>query len=92
MKAISLSNQAQRLYFVVRSMIMSALGAIITFFIVWHLGTINVLEDFTLGISTYVGCLVLSRMFDEKIVNISRKIILFLGEHTKLRNLILKSF
>jgi hypothetical protein len=91
-KAMSVSYQTQRLYFVVRSMLMSILGALITFVIVWQLGTINVMEDFVLGISTYAVCLALSRMFDEKIVNISKRIILYLGDHTKFRDFIVKNF
>ena len=90
-EAMSVSNQTQRLYFVVRSLIMSILGAIITFVIVWRLGTVNVVGDFVLGISTYAGCLVVSRMFDERIVNLSRQIIYYLGQHTKLRDFILKN-
>ena len=91
-KAMSVSNQTQRLYFVLRSMLMSILGALITFVIVWHLGTINVMEDFVLGISTYAVCLALSRLFDEKIINISKRIILYLGDHTKLRDFIVNNF
>jgi hypothetical protein len=91
-KALLVSNETQRLYFVVRSMMMSVLGAIITLAIFWRLGTINVIEDFVLGISTYAICLVSSRLFDKRIVNISKKIILRLGEHSKLKDFIVKNF
>jgi hypothetical protein len=92
MKALLVSNQTQRIYFVVRSMIMTVLGAIITLAIFWRLGTINIVEDFVLGISTYAVCLVLSRLFDKRIVNISKKIIVYLGGHAKLRDFIVKNF
>jgi hypothetical protein len=91
-KALLVSSQTQRLYFIVRSLIMTILGAIITLAIFWHLGTINVAEDFVLGISTYAICLVLSRLLDKRIVDISEKIIVYLGEHTKLRDFIVKNF
>lgn len=91
-KALLVSNQTQRLYFVVRSMIMTILSAIITLAIFWQLRTINLTEDFVLGISTYAICLVSSRLFDKRIVNISKKIIVHLGEHTKLRDFIVKNF
>ena len=91
-KALLVSNQTQRLYFVVRSMMMTILGAIITLAIFWQLGTINLTEDFVLGISTYVICLVSSRLFDKRIVNVSKKIIVHLAEHTKLRDFIVKNF
>ena len=91
-KALLVSNQTQRLYFVVRSMMMTILGAIITLAIFWQLRTINVTEDFVLGISTYAICLVLSRLFDKRIVNISQKMIVYLGGHTKLRDFIVRNF
>jgi hypothetical protein len=92
MKALLVSNQTQRIYFVVRSMLMTILGAIITLAIFWRLGTINVVEDFVLGVSTYAVCLVLSRLFDKRIVDVSKKIIVYLGDHTKLRDFIVRNF
>ena len=91
-KAISVSNQTQKLYFVIRSMLMSILGALITFIIIWHLGTIDVMGEFVLGISTYAACLALSRLFDEKIIGISKMINLYLAGHKKLRDFIVKNF
>jgi hypothetical protein len=90
-KAFVVSSWTQRIYFVVRSAIMTILGAIITLAVFWQLGTINVTEDFILGISTYVICLGLSRLFDTKMVNISKNILEYLGEHTKLREFIVKN-
>jgi hypothetical protein len=90
-KALLVSNQTQRIYFVVRSMMMTVLGAIITLAIFWQLGTINVIEDFVLGISTYAICLFVSRLFDKRIVDISKKMIVYLGEHTRLRDFIIKN-
>lgn len=92
MKALLVSNQTQKIYFVIRSIMMTILGAIITLAIFWWLGTINVIEDFVLGISTYSICLVLSKLFDKRIVNTSKKIIMRLEEHTKLREFIVKNF
>jgi len=91
-KALLVSNQTQRIYFVVRSMIMTILGAIITLGIFWQLGTINVVEDFVLGVSTYAICLVLSRLFDKRIFNISERVIVYLGEHARLRDFIVRNF
>jgi hypothetical protein len=91
-KAFVVSSWTQRIYFVVRSVIMTILGAIITLAVFWQLRTINVIEDFILGISTYVICLVLSRLFDTKIVNVSKSILGYLSGHTKLRDFIVKNF
>jgi len=91
-KAFVVSSWTQRIYFVVRSVIMTILGAIITLAVFWELGKINVIEDFILGISTYVICLGLTRLFDSRIVNLSHGILGYLGGHTKLRDFILKYF
>lgn len=91
-KALVVSGWTQRIYFVVRSVVMTILGAIITLAVFWQLGTINVIEDFILGISTYVICLGLTRLFDTKIVNISRNVLGYLGGHTRLRDFIVKNF
>jgi hypothetical protein len=71
---------------------MTILGAIITLAVFWQLGTINVTEDFIAGISTYIVCLGLTRLFDTKIVNVSRNVLGYLGGHTKLRDFIVKNF
>jgi hypothetical protein len=91
-KAFVVSSWTQRMYFVVRTVIMTILGAIITLAVFWRLGTINVVEDFTLGISTYVICLGLTRLFDMKIFNLSQNVLGYLGGHTKLRDFIVKNF
>ena len=91
-KAFVVSSWTQRIYFVVRTVIMTILGGIITLAVFWELGTINLIEDFILGISTYVVCLGLTRLFDAKIVNISQNVLGYLGSHTKLRDFIVKNF
>jgi hypothetical protein len=90
-KALLVSSSTQRIYFVVRSLIMTILGAIITLAVFWQLTTINVIEDFVLGVSLYVISLILSRLFDTEIVNISKNILVYLGEHPKLRDFIVKN-
>jgi hypothetical protein len=90
-KALLVSNPTQRIYFVVRSVMMTVLGALITLAVFWQLGTINVIEDFVLGLSLYVISLIVSRLFDKKIVNISKNVVAYLGEHPKLRDFIVKN-
>jgi hypothetical protein len=75
MKALLVSSSTQRIYFVVRSLIMTVLGTIITLAVFWQLTTINVVEDFILGVSLYVVSLILSRLFDAKIVDVSKNIL-----------------
>jgi hypothetical protein len=91
MKALFVSNSTQRIYFVVRSLMMTILGALITLAVFWELRTIDIIEDFVLGVSLYAISLILSRLFDTKIVNISKNILAYLGEHPKLRDFILRN-
>ena len=91
-KALSASNLTQRIYFVVRSLIMSIFGGILTLIVFWRLGKIDIIGEVALGVSTYVGSLILSRLLDMRIVNISKNVLAHLGEHTRLRDFIAKNF
>jgi hypothetical protein len=91
-EAFVVSSWTQRVYFDVRSIIMAIFGAIITLVVFWHVGTVNVAGDFILGFSTYFISLVLSRLFDSGIVQVSRNFLRYIEGHNKLRNFIVKNF
>jgi len=80
----------QRLYFVVRSVIMGLIGALIYFIVVGYLGTIDVTQAVFLGIFVFATSLVVSRLLDKQIVKVSKKIISFLNKHRRLRTVVLK--
>jgi len=88
-KELLLSTWKQRLYFVVRAAVMGILSALLTFGCILVFGAI----DFTLGIILSIGsfgfALVVSRLFDDKIVKLTTRIITFLGSHRSLRNLVI---
>jgi Flp pilus assembly protein TadB len=84
------SVRTQRLYFVVRSAIMSLISALVVLIVVWYLGTIGVVQAVFLGIFLFVVSLVVSRLFDRQIVNVSKKIIRFLNRHGRAREFVLK--
>lgn len=88
-KELLLSTWKQRLYFVVRAAVMGILSAVLTFGCILVFGAI----DFTLGIILSIGsfgfALVVSRLFDDQIVNLTTRIITFLGGHRSLRNLVI---
>jgi len=90
-KAFFISNSTQRMYFIVRSLMMTIFGAIITLAVFWQLGKINVFEDFALGASLYAISLIISRLFDAEIVSISKYLVGYLGKHPKLRDFIIKN-
>jgi hypothetical protein len=84
------SVRIQRLYFVIRSVIMSLLSALIYFLVVWYLGTIDAVQAAFLGVFVFVASLVTSRLFDKQIVKISKRIISLIGRHKRLKTFILK--
>lgn len=86
------SVQTQRLYFVVRSVLMSLISALIYFIVVLYLGAIDAVQAAVLGAFVFITALVLSRLFDKQIVKASKRIISFLNRHKRLRGFVLKKF
>ena len=87
---IAESVRTQRLYFVVRSMLMSLISALIYFLVVLYLGAINAVQAAFLGVFVFVAALVVSRLFDKQIVAASKKIISFLNKYKRVRTFVLK--
>jgi hypothetical protein len=87
---IAESVRTQRLYFVVRSVLMSLISALIYFLVVLYLGAIDAVQAAFLGVFVFVAALVVSRLFDKQIVHASKKIIIFLNKHKRLRTFVLK--
>jgi ABC-type transport system involved in cytochrome bd biosynthesis fused ATPase/permease subunit len=84
------SVQTQRLYFVVRSVLMSLISALIYFIVVLYFGTIDAIQAAFLGVFVFIVALVVSRLFDKQIVTASKKIISFLNKYKKIRTFVLK--
>jgi len=91
LRILAASVRTQRLYFVVRSTIMSLISALITFAIVGYLGSINVVTAVFLGIILFVAALVVSRLFDKPIVQVSKKIVSVLSKHKRASGFVLKN-
>ncbi len=87
---IAESVRTQRLYFVVRSVIMSLISALIYFLTVLYLGAIDAIQAALLGVFVFVVALIVSRLFDKQIVHASKKIIRFLNKHERLRTFVLQ--
>jgi ABC-type transport system involved in cytochrome bd biosynthesis fused ATPase/permease subunit len=91
MKAVLVESvQTQRLYFVVRSVLMSLISALIYFTVVLYFGTINAFQAAFIGVFVFVAALVVSRLFDKQIVKISKKIIQYLNKYKRIRKFVLK--
>jgi ABC-type transport system involved in cytochrome bd biosynthesis fused ATPase/permease subunit len=84
------SVQTQRLYFVVRSVLMSLISALVYFFVVLYFGTIDAVQAAFLGVFVFVVALVVSRLFDKQIVAASKKIISYMNRHREFRRFVLK--
>ncbi|TRO46582.1 hypothetical protein E2P60_04950 [Candidatus Bathyarchaeota archaeon] len=87
---ITESVYTQRLYFVVRSVLMSLISALIYFLVVLYLGAINAVQAAFLGVFVFVVALIVSRLFDTQIVTASKKIISFLNKHKRTKTFVLK--
>ena len=91
MNAILMASvQTQRLYFVVRSVFMSLISALIYFIVVLYLGAINAVQAAFLGAFVFAAALVVSRLFDKQIVKASKKIIRFLNKYGRIRTFVLE--
>ena len=91
-KALLLSVWHQRLYFIVRSVIMGLLGASLTLVFVLIFGSIDLVLEIPLGIFSFVFTLAMSRLLDVQIVKATRIIVDFLGNHKSLRDFVLGHF
>ena len=88
-KELLLSTWKQRLYFVVRATLMGILSALLTFGCILVFGAIDLTLGIILAIGSFIFALVVSRLFDDQIVDLTTRIITFLGNHRSLRNLII---
>ena len=84
------SVQTQRLYFVVRSVIMSLISALIYFTVVLYLGSIDAVQAALVGVFVFIVALVVSRLFDKQIVTGSKKIIRYLNKYERVRDFVLR--
>lgn len=91
-KALLISTWLQRLYFVIRSMIMGIVSASISLGFLLVFGSINLTLGVVLGIFSFVVSLAASRLLDVQIVKATKKVVDFLGDHKNLRNFILNHF
>jgi len=90
MSVLAGSVRIQRLYFVIRSVIMGLISALIYFLVVWFLSKIDAVQAAILGIFVFIISLIVSRLFDGQIVKASQDIVGFLRKHKRLRTFVLK--
>jgi len=91
-KALLLSTWLQRLYFIIRSALMSVLGAIVTIFYVSFFGQIGVVLAVFMGVLIFIIGLIVTRLFDTQIVKATKYIVRRLANHKKLREFVMNHF
>lgn len=91
-KVLLLSTWMQRLYFIIRSLLMAFIGTIITLSFVSYFGTIGITLALILGIIVFVASLVITRLFDAQIVKVTKSIVMLLGSHRTVRDFIMNHF
>jgi ABC-type transport system involved in cytochrome bd biosynthesis fused ATPase/permease subunit len=84
------SVRTQRLYFVVRSVLMSLISALVYFVVVLYLGAINAVQAAFLGVFVFIVALFVSRFFDKQIIKVSKRIISLLNKYKKIKAFVLK--
>ena len=92
MEILNISAKNQRLYFIIRSIIMGLISASVTFSIVLYFSSINFLQTVILGIFLFIFSLITSRLLDREILLLSKKIVKYLERHKKLKKIILDNF
>ena len=88
-KALLLSTWLQRLYFIIRSALMSVLAMFVTFIYVSFFGQIGVILAVVMGVLIFIIGLMVTRLFDVQIVQVTKYIVIRLAEHKKIRDFIM---
>ena len=91
-RALLVSTWQQRLYFIIRSLIMGILGACVTFLFILCFGPINFRLQIVFGMFSFVFSLAVSRLLDLQIVKTTKMVVAFLGNHKSLRDFVLNHF
>jgi VIT1/CCC1 family predicted Fe2+/Mn2+ transporter len=91
-QALLLSTWLQRLYFIIRSALMSVLGAFVTFLYVLLFGQIGVALAVIMGVLIFIIGLIVTRLFDAQIIKATKYIVRRLSYHKKIREFIMNHF
>lgn len=91
-KALILSTWLQRMYFIIRSFLMGQIGVVISFSVVWYLEYIDVIQNFFLGVIIFISGLLITRLFDNEVTWITKKIVIYISRHKRIRNFVMNHF
>jgi len=91
-KALLLSTWMQRLYFIIRTFIMSLFGTLITAVYIWYFGDIGIYSGLLVGAIVFFLTLIVTRFFDPQVISATKMIIRRLSKHTTIRDFIMNHF
>jgi hypothetical protein len=91
-KVLLFSTWLHRLYFIIRSYIMGLIASGVTFIFILFLGTINAVTFYFFGIFTFALSLVITRLFDVQLTQVTKKIVEIMASHRTIRDFIMNHF
>jgi len=91
-RVLLFSTWVQRLYFIIRSYIMGLIGSVATFLFIWYLGKIDAVTGYIFGIFVFALSLVVTRLFDGQLTQVTKKIVEIMASHRTVRDFIMNHF
>jgi len=91
-KVLLFSTWLHRLYFIIRAFIIGLIGAVFTFLFIWFLGSINAATGIVFGIFVFALSLLITRLFDVQLTQVTKKIVEIMASHRTARDFIMNHF
>jgi hypothetical protein len=71
---------------------MALIASAVTFLFIWSLGTINATTGMVFGIFVFALSLVITRLFDVQLTQVTKKIVEIMAIHRTVRDFIMNNF
>jgi hypothetical protein len=91
-KVLLFSTWLHRLYFIIRAALMAVISAVVTFLFILSLGTINAFTGIVFGVFVFGLSLLITRLFDLQLNQITKKIVEIMASHRTVRDFIMNHF
>jgi len=91
-KVLLFSTWLHRLYFIIRAFIIGLIGAVFTLLFIWFLGSINAATGIVFGIFVFALSLLITRLFDVQLTQVTKKIVEIMASHRTARDFIMNHF
>ena len=85
-------TENERLYFIIRSWVMSEIGGGLFLVCVLILGSVDFIQSIVIGVANYFGSLIISGFFDSIINKVVVKILRLLNKRIRVKGFILNHF